>query len=420
MGIGDNKRPRSVKPVIKVELSEKNKGLRIAAVILLIVIAAVAFTVVVRDLLGHNEGWQTITPKEDVFGFTDEIAISYDLGRSGLTVMEENNLISELYTDVAKRMIKLFESEKEYADVSNLAYISNHPGIEITVDPVLYDALALITEGGSRRIYQKPITDAYRMLFGCENEIIAKDYDPYYNSDVAAKFDEINSYILNDEHIRLELLDDNKIILYVSDEYASYAEANGQVGYLDFGIFRNAFFVDALADELIEKGYTYGSVVSFDGFSRSLDTRNVEYALNINDIYEGHLYTAASFKFTGRIATVQFRNYPMNSSEFMHYFMYEDGSAHLYISETDGKYRSAIDTLYAYSTDLGCAQIALSASELYIRDSIDYELVDELKYWGIDIVFADDDAKVKYTEEQGNIGDLYESEDVKYLKEFID
>ena len=83
-----DKRPR-VKPVIKVELNEKNKKPRIIALCIFITIAIISFTVFLFSLLEEEDGWTEIKAQDTMLGLTDEIVLNYCLGAGDASASSE-------------------------------------------------------------------------------------------------------------------------------------------------------------------------------------------------------------------------------------------------------------------------------------------------------------------------------------------
>ena len=82
------------------------------------------------------------------------------------------------------------------------------------------------------------------------------NYDPRLSEEVAAEYAEIATYANNPEMVDIKLLGDNKIQLYVSEEYLTYAEENYITDYIDFHYHQiqnlqyslNIYYADYKAD----------------------------------------------------------------------------------------------------------------------------------------------------------------------------
>ena len=104
-----------------------------------------------------------------------------------------------------------------------------------------------------------------------------------YRSDALwISFDDISAFAQDKHAVQIELLGENRIKLFVSEEYLAYASEEGISDFIDFYWMANAFIVDYIADTMRANGFVRGSVSSYDGFVRNLDDLSgSEYAFNI-------------------------------------------------------------------------------------------------------------------------------------------
>ncbi|MCD7766355.1 MAG: hypothetical protein LUH53_07580, partial [Lachnospiraceae bacterium] len=330
----------------------------------------------------------------------------------------EKKALVSLYTSALETAWQNFHNEETYDGVYNVCYINAHPNEEIVVDDVLYNAFTLMEESGGRGLYLGPIYTEYNNLFYCSDDWETAEYDPYQNEEVAEYFAEVLSYACSDEHIQLQLLGNNTILLSVSDEYLAYAEETGFISYIDFFWMKNAFIIDYIADTLIENGYTLGAISSYDGFVRNLDTSGTEWSFAIYDRVDQTVYQAASMQYEGSKSIVFLRDYLMNSSfDVQHY--YELGSGEIrtsYIDTEDGFCKSSVNSLVSYSEDLGCAEILLQIIPVYIADEFDADALDDLQENGIYSVYCEDRTIIS-NDPDIVLEDLYEENGVTYVLE---
>ena len=64
----------------------------------------------------------------------------------------------------------------------------------------------------------------YDNLFFCNDDAETVSFDAYQNTEVAAYFSEITAYTNDPEMVNLELLGDNRVRLFVSDDYMKFAK----------------------------------------------------------------------------------------------------------------------------------------------------------------------------------------------------
>ena len=375
-----------VKPVEKVELSEKNLKWRIFLVVLLIMIAAGSFAYGVNAFLSRNAGWQEINAnsRSDAANCSQDFVFMYNLGASGAGATVEGKAIVTLYTDATELAYQQFHTKEEFEYVNNIYYINRHPNEEIVVDDILYNAFDLISQTGNRNIYLGPVYMQYDDIFYCQEDYQLADFDPYLNDEVAEDYRNIAAFANDPEMIDIQLLGNNKIKLYVSDEYLKYAEENFISDYIDFFWMKNAFIVDYIADLMIDAGHTRGSISSYDGFIRTMDVTDTSYSFNVYDREGEKLTLAQVMEYAGPLSLVYYRDYKMNSLDYHHYYELDNGEIRTaYVDVNDGFSKESIDSLYVYSKESSCAKLLLETVSVYVADEFDAEKLQTLESQGI-------------------------------------
>ena len=261
-------------------------------------------------------------------------------------------------------------------------------------------------------------SEYYNLFFGYEDSPASESYDPYTNEENAEFFRTLAEYAGDSEHIKLELLGDRKVRLKVSDEYLAFAEENGIEVFIDFFRMKNAFITDYLADTMIAGGYTYGSISSYDGYARNLDGRGNSYALNFFDLNGNELFIAAKMTYRGRKSVVALRSYPMGNLDS--YWFYESAVSGKIIPpyvDSDGFYRTSVDTMTAYSSELGCAEVAVRIMPLYVAEKLDTAELNELCDDGVYTLWEKNET-IYYNDYGLVLEELYSDGTVKYQKSF--
>lgn len=218
--IKNNRNSIYVNPVMKAELSEKNVRVRMAAVILLIVLAGGTFAYAISSYLSSDAGWVTI--KADATSernCSKEFVFMYCIGASGASASLENKALISLYTAATVKAYKLFNNDEIFADVNNIAYINQHPNEVIEVDEVLYNAFSLMESYDCRSLYLAPVYAEYDNMFACEDDSQILAYDPFQNDNIRSYYGELGAFASSYDAIHLELLGDNKIELRISADY---------------------------------------------------------------------------------------------------------------------------------------------------------------------------------------------------------
>lgn len=407
-------RPR-LKPVTKVKLEEEHAGIRLAVVILLVAIAAAAFAYAVFSLFQAEPGWEEIEA-DSGSGATcgEEFVFLYELGAGETDPTAEKKALTLLYTEAARQAYRIFNSDTGFEGVNNVYELNRHPNEVLEVDAALYDAFSLLEIYGNRNLYMAPIYARYDDMFSCGDDVETYDYDPYQNSDVAAEYEEIIAYAADPEQVEVRLLGGGKVQLFVSEAYLAYAEENGITSFIDFFWMKNAFIADYLAERLTASGYTHGTLSSYDGFSRNLDDRGEAYSFPVYDRVGRSIYDAAVMEYSGARSFVCLRDYKMTRLDNRHYYEFSDGETRSpYLDIRDGRCRSAVPNLVAYSAQMGCARLLLEVSPLYIADTLDAEALAALGSSGIFSLYCRD-YTIFYNDEELRLSQLYDRDGISY------
>lgn len=357
-----------VKPVERIELSGKNGKLRIVLIIVLLVIAAVSLAAGLTALLNREPGWQEVAVSTDQVHCGEDFVLYYDFGDAGISATEENKQLTALYSDAAAKAWQLFSSET--AENGNLAYLNAHVNETVTVDPALHTALALVARYESRYVFLGAVYNEYARMFISESAAEAARYDPAQNADLMPYIQQAAAFANDPAAIRLEILENDQVKLTVSEEYLTFAEDYEFTEFVDFGWMTNAFIADYIAGILEENGFTRGYLVSYDGFTRNLDSRGEAYALNLFDRQDNDIYIPAKMHYSGPMSIVSMRNFPLSDRDRWHYYSFADSGrvATVMIDPEDGMDKSALHDLVCYSRTSGCAQILLQAAPIFIAD----------------------------------------------------
>jgi len=405
------------KPVERIELSEKNVGIRIAIVAVLILIAIISFGYGISQWLSVDAGWTEIEVDSAAdTNSSNEFVLMYELGsREDMSITAEKKGVIALYTEVMEDAYQIFHNNAEIEGVKNLYYLNRHTNEEIQVDDMLYHAFELLQKYENRIVYLAPIYEQYNNLFDCEADVQTKDFDPYQNEALAAEFKEIAAFAQDATAVQVELLGNNTVKLHVSEVYQQYAEENGITNFVDFAWMKNAFIVDYLAEKLFENGYKTATISSYDGFSRNLDESGSELSYNLYDYEGSNVLQAARVSYTTAKSVVAMNCFPINSLDVYRYYVFEDGQIRSsYLDDSDGLCKNSVNSAYVFSEQLGCAEIMLQAAPLYISDKLDMEAWNALKQDAISVILVNEKT-IFYNEEALKISDVYSSYSTKNM-----
>ncbi len=385
---------RREKVIENIDVYSKRPWLRLAIVVVLILVGVGSITYGLVSCLNRNTGWQEIELSKECYVIAPELNLSYNLGASGISATAEYKRISSLYSEVAYKTYRLFNVNEEYDDIINLLTLSHRLNSEVSVDPLLYDALKLMVDKGGRHMYFAPLYALNYQVCISEDDFTASLSDPSKNEDISTFYDEVLGFVNSPEHINLELKGNNKIKLVVSDEYISYAKNNEIDVFIDFYWMRNAFIVDAIADKLISEGYKLGHISSCNGYIRNLDDSGTSYNINLFSLVDRRIYNSATVTTKGASAFVYLRSFPVTSYfEFDNYlyYAYENGEVvSQYVSLNDGRINTSVSGLLGASKKHSCAEIALEMYPYYTSEEFSDDSADALKDHGISVVWSRD------------------------------
>lgn len=391
---------REPRPVIRAEVTEKNKTLRIIAAVVLLVIGMLALTSGFMKLLGKEPGWQEIQVSSEARNCSGEFSLQYYFSDASAAAV--NNRLQTIYEDACVRAYQIFTPDEAIAGVNNIHHINHHPNEVITVDPVLYAAFEKMAD--TPYLYMGPIyAHYYSILFNAPDEGVAQ-LDPLTSPEAKVYIDQIMAFASDDESVKLELLGGNQVKLHISEAYLQFAAEEEIENYIDFAYLTNAFIVDYLADKLIAEGLTAGYLVSTDGYSRNLSDLG-SFHLNIFDREGNTVYPAGVMEYHGPISMVSFKDYSVGNAD-VNYRDNQDHVIHLFADPADGIYRTAKEELVGYSYEAGCADVALKMLPAFVGDTFAVP-ADIYSVWCEDGIIYYNDASI-------TIGQLLKDENVDY------
>ena len=393
---------REPRPITRVELSEKNKTLRLVAAILLLVIGAIGITVGIMRLLNKETGWQRVQITSQERNCSENFILQYHFAGSGADATAVNNQLQAAYGGACVKAYQLFTPDEEIEGINNLYYVNHHPNETITVDPVLYDAFAKLQD--EPWLYLGPVYAHYYNLILNAAEPLVPELDPLVNSQAAEYVGKLAEFAADRDAVYLELLGNNQVKLTVSQEYLDFAAAEEIETFLDFGPLTNACIIDFLAQTLIDEGLTAGYLVSADGYTRNLDSAN-RFSFNIFDRIDNTIYPAGAMDYQGPISIVFLKDFATAPSD-IYYRGSGDHIVHLFADPQDGIYRTSRANLVSYSYDMGCVDVALQMLPSFVGDEF---AVPQNVY----SVWCEDNT-IYYNDAQVRFHSLLKSEDISY------
>lgn len=379
-----------VKPVERIEVSDKNRKLKLALIVVLLALGVTLIAVSVTQMLTTSPGWETIQVSGDLSeSCAGDFVFLYLLGDGDQAANVEQRAVTQLYTQATADAFRMFHEETVFDGVRNVAYLNRHPNEEVEIPAALYAAFSLFEENGNRALYAAPLYREYVGLFMSEEDWAAEMYDPNQSQEQAAYFGEVLAFTTDENAVQLELLGNNRVKLKVSEAYLQYAAEKEITTFVDFYWMKNAFIADYLADTMLAQGYTKGTISSFDGFLRNLDSSDRSYELNVFDRVGDTIFQAGTMSYSGVKSFVSLRNYPMSNLAVQLYYRWADGSyTSCHIDPADGRSKSAINDFTGYSRSLSCGQTLMHLYGVFVADSLDMDAVENLPQKGVETVYC--------------------------------
>jgi hypothetical protein len=418
-----DRRPRGLKPVQRIELDERSTKRQWILLAVFIVIALVAFGYGIHSFLVSEKepqtGWHVIDPKTDASLCGDDFIFNYCWEKGG--TKEDYQRLVSLYAEAIKTADRLFCLDGDSLEDKNLKAINASVNEEIEIDAVLYRALEPLVGAADRYLYMAPLHVEYRDTFlGNGSAPILGELDPYENAETAAYYAELAAFVRDPEAVRLELLGNNRVRLFVSQAYLDFAEAHAIDVFVDLFRLRNAVIVDYFADVLTAGGFTYGSISSYDGYVRNLDTRDNDYAYNLFDRIGNEVGPVARLGYRGATSIVYLRNHPLGEQDARFFYLAFDRTVPPYVAPLDGKYRTAFAGLVSLSETHTCTEIALRLMPIYVAETADEYALNALVSDGIRSAWClGNNNAVRYNHESLKPQEIFSYDDATYSAVFV-
>ena len=382
--------------ITRIELPTGQVKLRVVVLILLILIAVISMGYGVNALLITEPGIQEITVLSGEMNCGDEFTFYYDLGGGDISATEEQKALRTLYSQTATDALRLFSADAAFEGCQNLWDVNHRVNEAVVVSGALYEALSLLENSGTRYHYLGPVYEIYQALFLSSDDSEAAEYDPYLNEELKSFFAETAVFVNDPEAVELELLGENTVRLQVSEDYLRFAEENGITRFVDLFWMKNAFIADYMAEILVEAGYTRGTLMSVDGFIRSLgEVPGAEFTFTLSHREGNVISEMAVLPFSQAVNMVYLHDYPLGGGN---YYVREDGTIRSpFVDTADGLCKSALPELAAWSSSRSCGEILLEIAPLYIADTLDEKALASLD--GIEACYCEGQT-VRYTAEE--------------------
>ena len=369
----------SLRPVIRAELSEKNRTIRWILIIGFAAIALISLIVGLRAALVTEPGWEMVESASTESNCSGDFVFSYCYGQTEEDPSAEKKRLTMFYSELSESAYSIFHE--------GLTPVNENVNQPVTVDPALYKALELVQKYENRNFYLAPVYAEYRPIFLSATEEEAAEYDPNRNPELRAYIEELVSYCSDPTMIELQLLGNNQVCLQVSEAYTAYAARYEITEFVALDWMTNAFIVDFLAEGLADAGFTNGYLSSYDGFTRNLDNRGEQFSLNLFDRQVASIYMPAAMHYNRPISIVFLRDFPLGEKDSFHYYAFDNNGVpdivSPYVNPVNGMEECAVSSLTGYSHSMGCAEVLMQIAPVFVTMDLDEAALQNLADVGI-------------------------------------
>ena len=154
-------RPHNLKPVQRIELSEKNMKLRSVLAIVFLAIGAIALGLGFSSLFKSDPGWAVIEVNSSELNCSGEFVFNYCLGMADKSASTEKREISAVYSSATVSAYKIFNEHTEFGGVANIYTLNKNVNKPTEIDPALYKAFERINSKNNRILFLSALYAEY-------------------------------------------------------------------------------------------------------------------------------------------------------------------------------------------------------------------------------------------------------------------
>ena len=303
---------------MKIQVSEKHVGLRIAVTAVAFVIAVVAFTWGVLSIGRKEPGYQTIEAKVDAEAITYNNAVLYRYWFDGKSNEIKGGVRSLVlvYTPILSAAYKQLDHQNTYLGQVSIGAINQNMGKVVTVSPELYavlkDAYAKTLEGKGFNMFAGALYAEWKSIQILEDP---EEFDPINNEDEAERLHAIAAVVSDLSNFNLEFLDDSTCSLRFStaSAYEEFCKEYEITAYaLDLNNLKDAYMLSWIGEDLVGAGYSIGHLTTPEGLALNTSPRG-SLTFDMHTWESGKDTVYASVELDGVFSAASFTAYSMGS-----------------------------------------------------------------------------------------------------------
>ena len=345
---------------MKIEVSEKHIGLRIAVTAVALVIAVVAFTIGVVNIGKKTPGYQNIEAKVDAEAilYNDAVLYRYWFGGTSNEIKRSINALVLEYTPILSAAYKQTDHQNTYSGQVSIGTINQHPGEVVNVSPELYtilkDAYAKTLEGRGYNMFAGALYAEWKSIQILEDP---KEFDPANNEDTAERLHAIAAVVNDLTNFNLEFLDDSNCSLRFSTAsgYNEFCREYEITAYaLDLNNLRDAYMLSMMGPALVADGYSLGHLTTPEGLALNTSPRGtLSFDLHTWEYGKDSVY--ASVELDGVFCADTFTAYCMGSD---YGYSLDNHYRHLYFDVRTGDFTDVLMSATVISKNMDIVENA--------------------------------------------------------------
>ncbi len=345
---------------MKIKVSEKHIGLRIAVTAVAFVIAVVAFTIGVTSIGKKEPGYYSIEAKTDAEALTYNNAVLYRYWFDGKS-NEIKGKIRELtgvYTPILAAAYKQLDHQNTYTGQVSIGTINKNLGQIVSVSPELYailkDAYAKTLEKKGYNLFAGALYAEWESIQILDNP---DEFDPVNNEYIQSRLHAIAAVVSDLSNFNLEFLDDTtcSVRFSTSDDYKVFCTENEITAYaLDLNLLKDAYMLSMMGESLVKEGYSLGHLSTKEGLALNTSPRgSLNFDMHTREGGNDTVY--ASVNLDGVFSAATFTAYGMGSD--YGYVLEHEGSKlyrHLYFDIRSADFADILmsATIISHDTDI--------------------------------------------------------------------
>ena len=345
---------------MKIKVSEKHIGLRIAVTAVAFVIAVVAFTIGVTSIGKKEPGYHSIEAKTDAEALSYNNAVLYRYWFDGKS-NEIKGKIRELtgvYTPVLAAAYKQLDHQNTYTGQVSIGTINKNLGQIVSVSPELYailkDAYAKTLEKKGYNLFAGALYAEWESIQILDNP---DEFDPVNNEYIQSRLHAIAAVVSDLSNFNLEFLDDTtcSVRFSTSDAYKVFCTENEITAYaLDLNLLKDAYMLSMMGESLVKEGYSLGHLSTKEGLALNTSPRgSLNFDMHTREGENDTVY--ASVNLDGVFSAATFTAYGMGSD--YGYVLEHEGSKlyrHLYFDVRSADFADILmsATIISHDTDI--------------------------------------------------------------------